>query len=186
MTETLQLEATPGRDYLSRSAQIDKGAVGNQQETVTKIAVIDPNATDNVNALRCTSTRIEDGPDGYTEDDTASAMGSEILASGEGGLQNIMASGDAGQHTTQVNKTLPIAGTTSLSGYGTLTSAPRKATSSRSYKRAHRVQQTFYQALGNGQSIAGNHTSMLGTPAAAAAETTTMSTSRKRTGRDCT
>ena len=148
--------------------------------------MIDQPAADNVNTLRCTSTRIEDRPDGYMEDDNASAMGGEINGSRERGVQNMMVGGDAGQHTTQVNKTLPIAGTTSLSGYGTLTSAPRKATSSRSYKRAHRVQQTFYQALGNGQSIAGNHTSMLGTPAAAAAETTTMSTSRKRTGRDCT
>ena len=84
------------------------------------------------------------------------------------GVQNMMAGGDAGQHKTQVNNALPITGTTSLSGRGTLTFAPRDAKSSRSYKHAHRVQQTFYQAPGKGWSIAGNSTSTSDTPAAAA------------------
>jgi len=100
-------------------------------------------------------------------------------------VQNRMVGGDAGQHTTQVNKILPIAGTTLLSGYGKLTQAPRDATSNRSHRRAHRVLQTFYQAPGTGRSIVGR-TSTSGTPAAAAAETPTPSTGRKRTGRDWT
>jgi len=51
MAETLQLEARHGRDYLSRSAHIDKRAVCNQQGTVMRIAVIDPPAADSADVL---------------------------------------------------------------------------------------------------------------------------------------
>jgi len=106
LAETLQLDAGHGRDYLSRSAQIDKGAVCDQQGTVTRIAVIDPPAADSADVLRCTSASIEGGPDGHTGDDTAAAMDGVIMDRGRG-VQNMMAGGDAGQHTTQVNNTLP-------------------------------------------------------------------------------
>jgi len=79
-------------------------------------------------------------------------------------------------------ETLPVAGATSPSGHDTLTQAPRDATSSRSYKRAHKDLQTFYGATDNGRSIVGNRTSTLGTPAATATEKITSSTGRKRTG----
>jgi len=88
MAETLQLEARHGRDYLSRSAHIDKRAVCNQQGTVMRIAVIDPPAADSADVLRCTSIRIEGGPHGHTQDDTAAAMDGEIMGSGEGGAEH--------------------------------------------------------------------------------------------------
>jgi len=68
------------------------------------------------------------------------------VGSGEGEVHNMMSGRDAGQLTIQANKTLSIAGTMSLSGHDTLTSEPPDATSSRSYKKAYRVQQTFYRA----------------------------------------
>jgi len=40
------------------------------------------------------------------------AMQNEIMSQGKEGVQNRMADGDAGQHTTQASATLPIAGAT--------------------------------------------------------------------------
>jgi len=112
------------------------------------------------------------------------AMQNEIMSQGEEGVQNRMADGDAGQHTTQASETLPIAGATSPSGHDTWTHTPRDATSSRSYGRGPRELQTFYRATGSGRTNVANHTSTSGTPAAAATETTTPSTGRKRPKRD--
>jgi len=99
-------------------------------------------------------------------------------------VQNRMADGDAGQHTTQASEELLIAGATSPSGHNTWTLTPRGATSSRSYRRGPNKMQTFYRVTGNGRSIVGNHTLTSGTPAAAATETTPPSTECKRPKQD--
>jgi len=112
------------------------------------------------------------------------AMQNENMSQGEEGVHNRMAGGGAGQHTTQANETLPIAGATSPSGHNTWTHAHRDATSSRSYRRGPNEMQTLYRATGNGRSIVGNHTSTSGTPAAAATETTKLSRGSRRTERD--
>jgi len=122
--ETMQLETTHGRDYPLKSAHINKKAACNKEGTVTRIATIDPSAADSVEALRCTSARNEDSPDARAEDDMAVAMEGEIMSQGGEGVQNRMAGGGAGQHTTQVIETLPFAGVTSPSDHNTWTHAP--------------------------------------------------------------
>jgi len=184
MAEMVQSETTHGRNYPSKSAHINAGAACNKQGTVTRIATIDLPAADSVEALRCTSARIEDSLDAYTEDYMAVAMEGEIMSQGEEGEQNRMAGGGAGQHTTQASETLPIAGATSPSGHDTRTHTSRDATIVRSYRRGLIELPTLYRAMGSGRTQDGNHTSTSGTPAAAATETTTPSTGRKRLKRD--
>ena len=105
MVETLQLEATHGRDNLLCSAQINKGVVCAQHGAVTRTAVTDPPAAGSANVSRCTSTRIEGGPDGHMEDDTAIAMDGEITGSGKEGMQNMMVVGIPRRYEQQVIQT---------------------------------------------------------------------------------
>jgi len=147
-------------------------------------ATIDLHAADSVEALRCTSDRIEDSLDAHGEDDTAVAMEGEVMSQGEEGEQNrILAGGCAGQHTIQASKTLPIAGATSPSGHYMWTHTPRGATSGRSYRRGPRELQKLCQAEGSGRTNVGNHTSTLDTTAAAATETTSLSPTQKAEAR---
>jgi len=103
VVETLQLEATHGRDNLSCSAQINKETVCAQHGAVTRMAVTDPPAADSAAVSRCTSTRIEGGPDGHMEDDTA--MDGEIMGSGKEGMQNMMVVGIPRCYEQQVIQT---------------------------------------------------------------------------------
>jgi len=103
---------------------------------------------------------------------------------GREGERNRLAGGGARQHTTQASKTLPIAGATSPSGHYTRTHTPWDATSSRSYRRGPRESIEIYRVKGSGQTNVGNHTSTLGTPTAAATETTPPSPGCKGPKRD--
>jgi len=111
MVETMQLEAThDDMEYPSRSAHIDEGTACNKQGTVTRITAIDLSAADSVEALKCTSARIEESTDAHTEDDTAVAMEGEIMGQWEGGVQNRIAGGDAGSTQPRWTKLCQLQG----------------------------------------------------------------------------
>jgi len=74
------------------------------------------------------------------EVDTAAVMDDESMGSGEGGMQNVMAAGDAGQHTIQENGKSSIVRATLLSGCNTLNFDSRRTAGGRSYKHARREQ----------------------------------------------
>jgi len=129
----------------------------------------------------------------HMEVDTAAVMDDESMASGEGGMQNAMAAGDAGQHTIQENGKSSIVRATLLSGCNTLNFDSRRTAGGRSYKHARREQQiatqrpskSLYEAPGRGRSISGNCTSTADKVDTVTPESLTLSLRRSISG-NCT
>jgi len=161
-------------NFPSNSVHIKEGAVCNKQGTVTRMTMVDLHT----GALRCISDRIEDSLGARVEDDTVVAMEVEIMSQGEEGEKNRIAGGGAGQHTTQVSKTLPIAGAMSSGGPVTWICTPRGAPSGRSYRSGSKELQHYW--AGHGQTSVNDITLTSSTPAAAATQTTPQSAGCKR------
>jgi len=115
------------------------------------------------------------------------------MGSGEGEMQNTMATGGAEQHTIQESGTFSTVRTT-LSGCNTLNLDSRRTAGGRSYKHARREQQTailrspklLYTPPGRSRSIPGNRTSTVDRVAAVTPESPTLSPRRKGAGQTWT